>query len=153
MVLHWKLVIDCRDANALADFWAAALEYVVEDPSALIAQLLSARQLPQAAVVEHFGAKRFAGLAAIRHPDDPYDELSGVGQGRRILFQEVPEEKTVKNRLHIDVHEGGTSSDQLEPLVTRLEQLGAKRVKLVDQGAAGCWWVMRDIEDNEFCAA
>jgi hypothetical protein len=36
--------------------------------------------------------------------------------------------------------------------VTRLEGLGAKRVREVDQGPAGHWWVMSDPEDNEFCA-
>jgi hypothetical protein len=42
MALHWKLVIDTRDASALADFWAAALEYEVEDPGALVDRLLAA---------------------------------------------------------------------------------------------------------------
>jgi hypothetical protein len=42
MPLGWKLVIDSTNAAALADFWAAALEYEVEDPSALISQLLAA---------------------------------------------------------------------------------------------------------------
>ena len=150
MALHWKLVIDSRDANALADFWALALKYEVEDPSALITQLVSAGQLPQAAVVEHGGGRRFAGLAAIRHPDDPFDAVSGVGQGRRILFQAVPEEKRAKNRLHVDVHD---DAGDLDGLVTRLEALGATRVELVDQGPAGRWWVMREPEGNEFCAA
>ena len=150
MALHWKLVIDCRDANALADFWASALKYEVEDPSALIAQLVSAGHLPTAAVVAHGDGRRFAGLAAIRHPDDPFDAVSGVGQGRRILFQAVPEEKRGKNRLHIDVHDDG---GDINGLVSRLEGLGATRVELVDQGPAGRWWVMQDPEGNEFCAA
>jgi Glyoxalase-like domain len=41
MPLGWKLVIDSTNAAALADFWAEALEYEVEDPSALISQLLA----------------------------------------------------------------------------------------------------------------
>ncbi|MBC9926428.1 MULTISPECIES: VOC family protein [unclassified Leucobacter] len=150
MALHWKLVVDCAGPNRLADFWAAALGYEVEDPSALIAQLLAAGQLPPAAVVDYAGGQRFAGLAAVRHPDEPYDGLSGVGQGRRILFQAVPEAKVVKNRLHLDLHD---DSGDLEGLVVRLEQLGASRVEHVDQGPAGRWWVMRDPEGNEFCAA
>jgi hypothetical protein len=36
--------------------------------------------------------------AAIRHPEDPFDETSGIGRGRRLLFQEVPERKSGKNR-------------------------------------------------------
>lgn len=150
MALHWKLVIDCRDAHALADFWAAALEYAVEDPGALVEQLLGAGQLPEAATVVHGGSRRFRGLAAIRHPEDPFDEPSGTGRGRRILFQEVPEAKQGKNRLHLDVHQG---DGDIDALAARLERLGATRVNRVDQGPAGRWWVMRDPEGNEFCAA
>ncbi|RBQ16187.1 glyoxalase/bleomycin resistance/dioxygenase family protein [Spongiactinospora rosea] len=149
MALSWKLVIDSRDAPALADFWAAALEYEVEDPSALIERLLGAGHIGEEAIVEHRGRKVFRGYAAVRHPDDPFDEVSGVGRGRRLLFQEVPEGKSGKNRLHIDVHgePGG-----LDKLVSRLEGLGATRVREVDQGPAGHWWVMLDPEGNEFCA-
>ena len=150
MALSWKLVIDSTNAPALADFWAAALAYEVEDPSALIEQLLAAGHLGVEAVAEHRGRKTFRGYAAIRHPEDPFDEASGVGRGRRLLFQDVPESKSGKNRLHIDVHgePGG-----LDGLVARLEGLGATRVREVDQGPAGHWWVMRDPEGNEFCAA
>lgn len=89
-------------------------------------------------------------MAGIRHPEDPFDPLSGVGRGRRLLFQDVPEDKSGKNRLHIDVH--GEQGD-LEGLVARLEGLGATRVREFDNGPAGHWWVMRDPEGNEFCAA
>jgi len=150
MALGWKLVIDSRNAADLADFWAAALEYEVEDPSALIEQLLAAGHVGPDAVLEHRGRRIFRGYAAIRHPDDPFDPASGVGRGRRLLFQQVPEPKTGKNRLHIDVH--GAAGDLTE-LVTRLEGLGATRVREFDQGPAGHWWVMQDPEGNEFCAA
>jgi hypothetical protein len=150
MALHWKLVIDTRDAPTLADFWAAALEYDVEDQSTLIGNLLAAGHLSEDAVEEHRGRRIFRGYAAIRHPDDPYDEATGVGRGRRLLFQDVPEGKTVKNRLHIDVH---SEPGGLEALVDRLESLGATRVREVDQGPAGRWWTMRDPEGNEFDAA
>lgn len=150
MPLHWKLVIDAHNAPALAEFWAAALEYEVEDPVALIAQLQSAGLVGPEDVVEHHGRTLFRGLAGIRHPDDPYDEASGVGHGRRLLFQEVPEGKTAKNRLHIDVH---SPDGDLLALVARLEDLGATRDREVDKGPAGHWWTMRDPEGNEFCAA
>ena len=148
MAVHWKLVIDSLNAAAAADFWAAALDYEVEDPSALIEQLLAAGHLTDAAVLEHHGRKTFRGYAAIRHPDDPFDDTSGVGSGRRLLFQEVPEPKSGKNRLHLDVH---SEPGGLEALVTRLEALGATRLHEVDRGPAGHWWVMRDPEGNEFC--
>jgi len=150
MALSWKLVVDSTNAPAIADFWAAALGYEVEDPSALIEQLLAAGHIDAQAVVEHRDRKTFRGYAAIRHPDDPFDQTSGVGRGRRLLFQNVPESKSGKNRLHVDVHSEPGGLDQL---VARLEGLGATRVHEVDQGPAGHWWVMRDPEGNEFCAA
>ncbi|MEU3655706.1 VOC family protein [Streptomyces sp. NPDC032161] len=150
MALGWKLVIDSANASALADFWAAALEYEVEDPSALVERLLAAGRIDENAIVEHGGRRTFRGYAAIRHPEDPFDATSGVGRGRRLLFQDVPEGKSGKNRLHIDVHgePGG-----LDALVARLEGLGATRAQEVDKGPAGRWWLMRDPEGNEFCAA
>lgn len=148
--VHWKLVVDCEDAPRLADFWAVALGYVVEDPSALVDGLVESGVLPREAVREHGGARLFRGLAAVRHPDDPFDAASGTGHGRRILFQEVPEPKVVKNRLHLDLH---AAEEGREALVERVEALGAVRVTEVDQGPAGRWWVMRDPEGNEFCVA
>ena len=68
------------------------------------------------------------------------------GSGPIILFIEVPEKKTVKNRLHIDVNP--TDRDQSEE-VARLEALGATRVD-VGQGEVS-WVVMADPEGNEFC--
>ncbi|MFG2141005.1 VOC family protein [Streptomyces sp. NPDC048650] len=150
MALSWKLVIDSTHAPVLADFWAAALEYEVEDPSALIGQLLAAGHIGAEAVTEHRGRRTFRGYAAIRHPEDPFDETSGVGRGRRLLFQDVPEDKVGKNRLHLDVH---SEPGGLDKLVARLEALGATRVCEVDRGLAGHWWVMQDPEGNEFCAA
>jgi Glyoxalase-like domain len=150
MALSWKLVIDSANAPAIADFWAAALEYEVEDPSALIEKLLAAGHIDADAVVEHRGRKTFRGYAAIRHPEDPFDRTSGVGRGRRLLFQDVPEGKSGKNRLHIDIH---SEPGGLDKLVARLEELGATRVREFDKGPAGHWWIMQDPEGNEFCAA
>jgi hypothetical protein len=150
MALHWKLVIDAGDAPALADFWAAVLEYEVEEPGVLIGELLAAGRISEDMVTEHRGRRIFRGYAAIRHPEDPFDETSGVGRGRRLLFQEVPEGKTAKNRLHIDVH---AEPGGLDALVARLEALGATCMREVDKGPAGRWWIMQDPEGNEFCAA
>jgi Glyoxalase-like domain len=150
MALSWKLVVDSTNAPALADFWAEALGYEVEDPSALIERLLAAGHIDEEAVVAHHGHKTFRGYAAIRHPDDPFDKTSGVGQGRRLLFQDVPESKSGKNRLHVDVH---SEPGGLDRLLARLDDLGATRVREVNKGAAGHWWVMQDPEGNEFCVA
>jgi len=63
-----------------------------------------------------------------------------------LVFAPVPEKKTVKNRIHIDVSpQGADQADELE----RLLGLGATRVD-VGQGDVP-WIVLADIEDNEFC--
>jgi hypothetical protein len=64
-----------------------------------------------------------------------------------IVFVQVPESKTIKNRLHIDVNP--TDRDQDEE-VARLETLGARRVD-VGQGSDVSWVVLADVEGNEFC--
>ncbi|MFD4372566.1 VOC family protein [Streptomyces sp. NPDC058486] len=150
--LHWKLVIDAGDPHAQATFWAAALGYVEEDHSGLVGTLLGAGAVPEEVTVTvHAGQpdKRLGwhDLAAVRHPDDPVSEENGAGLGRRILFQRVPEAKTVKNRVHLDVHAPPGARDAE---VARLEALGATALRRVaEQG--GAWVVMADPEGNEFC--
>jgi hypothetical protein len=59
----------------------------------------------------------------------------------------VPEHKTVKNRLHLDLRADGTATgDEL----ARLLDLGARRAD-VGQGADATWVVLSDPEGNEFC--
>ena len=89
--LHWKVVVDCADPQAQADFCAAALHYEAEDNNALIERLLELGALPREATVEFHGRLAFRDLVAVRHPDVPYDVDSGSGLGRRVLFQRVPE--------------------------------------------------------------
>jgi catechol 2,3-dioxygenase-like lactoylglutathione lyase family enzyme len=60
-----------------------------------------------------------------------------------LLFLKVPEGKTVKNRLHLDLRPRDQAAE-----VARLEALGARRVD-VGQGTAG-WVVMADPDGNEF---
>ncbi|WP_329220135.1 hypothetical protein OG352_25850 [Streptomyces sp. NBC_01485] len=145
--VHWKLVVDSADPHAQADFWGAALHYATEDNSALIERLLELGALPGAATVEFHGRLAFRDLVAVRHPDDPYDPDSGTGLGRRLLFQRVPEPKTVKNRLHLDLHPGvGLRDGEVE----RLTALGASVLREVKE-PSGAWVVMADPEGNEFC--
>ncbi|MET7292316.1 VOC family protein [Streptomyces griseoloalbus] len=145
--VHWKVVIDAADPHAQADFWAAALHYVVEDNSVLIGKLLGAGAVPAELTVESHGRHAWRDLAAVRHPDDPYEEESGTGRGRRLLFQRVPEAKTVKNRLHLDLHPG---EGRREEELGRLEGLGARVLRRVEEPSGG-WLVMTDPEGNEFC--
>ncbi|MEN8653964.1 VOC family protein [Streptomyces sp. 21So2-11] len=147
MTLHWKLVIDAADPHAQADFWAATLGYQVEDNSALIERLLGLGAVPREATVKFHGRDAWRELVAVRHPDDPYDADSGTGLGRRLLFQHVPEAKTGKNRLHIDVH---TAQGTRDAEVARLEGLGASVLHHVKE-PGGEWLVMADPEGNEFC--
>ncbi|PYI69420.1 glyoxalase [Arthrobacter livingstonensis] len=62
-----------------------------------------------------------------------------------ILFLRVPESKSVKNRLHLDLRPDDQAAE-----VARLEALGARRVD-IGQGAGVTWVVMADPEGNEFC--
>ncbi|MEG8280068.1 VOC family protein [Streptomyces sp. AHA2] len=145
--LHFKVVIDAENPHAQADFWAAALHYEVEDNNALIERLLGSGVLPEEATVSFHGRRAFRDLVAVRHPGDPVEEESGTGLGRRLLFQRVPEAKTVKNRLHLDLHPG---RGRREEEVARLEGLGASVLRRVrEQG--GEWVLMADPEGNEFC--
>lgn len=103
--------------------------------------------LPREAVVEFHARLAFRDLVAVRHPDDPFDKDSGTGLGRRVLFQRVPEAKTVKNRLHLDLH---AAAGERESEVQRLEGLGASVLRHVKE-PGGEWAVMADPEGNEFC--
>lgn len=149
MALGWKLVIDSADPYRQAAFWAAALEYELEDNSALIERLLGLGVVDESLVREVDGRKYWVTGAAARHPDDPFEEESGVGLGRRLLFQLVPEPKSGKNRLHVDVHAG---PGEREAVVARLEKLGATFVRTVEEHG-GTWALMLDPEGNEFCVA
>jgi predicted enzyme related to lactoylglutathione lyase len=64
----------------------------------------------------------------------------------RFAFQEVPESKQVKNRVHVDL-----TADDMEAEVARLGALGATAGRVVTQGMT--WTVMQDPEGNEFCVA
>ncbi|MET8828732.1 VOC family protein [Streptomyces sp. NPDC004610] len=142
--IHWKLVVDCADPQSQADFWGAALHYTVEDNDALIQRLLELGALPREATIEFHARLAFRDLVAVRHPDDPYDQESGTGLGRRILFQRVPEEKSGKNRIHLDLHPG---PDRRIAEVERLTGLGAGVLREVRE-AEGTWVIMR--EPNTF---
>jgi catechol 2,3-dioxygenase-like lactoylglutathione lyase family enzyme len=147
MPLNWKVVIDCADPHAQAAFWATALGYEVEDNSVLIRRLLGAGAIPPDAVVTIDGTPAFRTLQAVRHPDDPVQEGTGIGLGRRLLFQQVPEPKTVKNRLHLDLRAG---PDHRDAEVARLRELGASVLREVKEPGTE-HVVMADPEGNEFC--
>ena len=80
--------------------------------------------------------------------DDEGDEveLQNPDGYPHLLFLKVPEPKTVKNRIHLDV--SPTGCEQAEEL-ERLLGLGAKRID-IGQGEQ-TWVVLADPEGNEFC--
>jgi catechol 2,3-dioxygenase-like lactoylglutathione lyase family enzyme len=68
------------------------------------------------------------------------------GVGVPILFQVVPEGKSVKNRLHLDLRPETSMAEEKE----RVLALGAKEFRYVSEGGS-FWTVMLDPEGNEFC--
>jgi catechol 2,3-dioxygenase-like lactoylglutathione lyase family enzyme len=136
-----QVVFVCADPARLAQFWATALGYKLQNP-------------PEG----YTSWPEF--LAAQGVPEDEWNAVSAVvdpdGPGPRIYFQRVPEVKTVKNRLHLDLNVGGGQGTPFEERrrrvdaeVERLLAAGATRLGAI--GDDGEYFVaMRDPEDNEF---
>ncbi|MEU9857130.1 VOC family protein [Streptomyces sp. NPDC047974] len=95
------------------------------------------------AVLVRFWAGLLGGEPVDRSPDWSYVEPPGFV---RVAFQRVPEGKTVKNRLHLDVEveDPEAAADEVAPL-------GAVRVGGLVTDEQGSFQVMRDPEGNEFC--
>ena len=137
-----QVVIDCADPAQLAEFWAAALGYKLLDPPPGFASwqdVLKANNVPES---------EWNSASAVVDPD---------GKGPRFFFQRVPEPKTVKNRLHVDLNLSGGLSVPLEERkrkshieAERLQTLGAKQLWINDNWS-GYSIVMADPESNEFC--
>jgi hypothetical protein len=117
-MLRFQLVIDCADPDRLARFWAEALGYVF--------------QTPPDGFDNWDDYWRDVGV--------PEEEL-GIGEdsivdpeggGPRIWFQIVPESKTIKNRLHLDISVGG---DRTVPIEERKLRVDAEAQRLVALGA------------------
>ncbi|QBS40005.1 VOC family protein [Nocardia sp. CS682] len=115
-----ELAIDCADPASLAQFWCAVLGYEVQD--------------------EEDGFVTIGSPAVPDGRDRPGPVPPTLG------FARVPEGKTIKNRLHIDVNP--TDRDQDEE-VRRLLDLGARYAD-VGQGDVS-WVTLADPEGNEFC--
>ena len=116
-----ELAVDCRDPRPLAEFWCRVLGYEIQDEDA-------------------------TGIA-IGSPEVPEGKDRPGAIPPQITFSRVPEHKTVKNRLHIDVNP--TDRDQEEE-VLRLLDLGAQRADVGQRGDES-WVVLADPEGNEFC--
>jgi hypothetical protein len=117
-----EIVFDCERPSGLARFWAGVLDgYDVRD-------------------YDSAEIERLAGLGLT--PDtDPTVAVDGPGP--ILFFQQVPEHKTTKNRVHIDVEAANRHEE-----VARLVALGAS-VRQEFHGRT----LMQDPEGNEFCVA
>ena len=143
-----QITVDCAKPARLTRFWAEALGYVLEPPPG-----------------GHEGWNAY--WRSIGVPQDELGDESDLGDsivdpagvGPRISFQPVPEPKTVKNRLHLDLR---VSGGREVPLATRRERVTARADELVTAGAAVVrvqdtegldhfGIVLHDPEGNEFC--
>jgi predicted enzyme related to lactoylglutathione lyase len=80
--------------------------------------------------------------------DDEGITIAPVGEARpRIDVFRVPERKSVKNRLHLDLRADGTTAEEE---IARVVALGARPVD-IGQPADATWTVLADPEGNEFC--
>lgn len=112
------VVVDCRDPWSLGHWWAETLGYRVRAHSASDLEQLRAEGIE-------------------RPEDDPNIAVDPDGeQGPGFWFCKVPEQKAVKNRVHIDVFGD----------VTALTRRGATVIAELPR-----WTVMADPEGNEFC--
>jgi hypothetical protein len=144
MAVSYQLVIDCSSPERLARFWAEALHYVIAPPP------------------DGFGSwDDFFRSIGVRE-----DELGGgadriedpKGEGPSIWFQIVPEQKSSKNRIHIDVNASGgrgsslgTRRKRVEAEAARLVSLGATRLHIaVEEGLDHYAVALADPEGNEF---
>ncbi|MFN8622459.1 MAG: VOC family protein [Chloroflexota bacterium] len=142
MTTSIQLVFDCADPARMAAFWAEALGYQLQPPPA--------------------GFDSWdAFLDSIGVPADQRNDASAItdpdGVRPRIFFQKVPEPKTAKNRLHLDINAGaGTHQAEerrarVNAEVERLKALGATDQRGAIEKLGEYWVRMNDPEGNEFC--
>jgi hypothetical protein len=144
MTLNIQIAVDCRKPHELADWWAETLEWAVEPQDEdFIRSMIDQGFATEEETSRHNGKLVWRDGAAIRPPD----ELDDKSPARRILFQTVPEEKTVKNRVHWDVRLAGADKDAVR---AALEARGAKFLWTASEGPHS-WHTMADPEGNEFC--
>jgi Glyoxalase-like domain len=124
MSLRWyTVVVDCHDVKAQSRWWAEVLGWQI------------AYEADDEVVV------------APPHQLDPSRAIPRAERGPGLIFVPVPESKSLKNRLHIDL--SPAKDDDQEAEVRRLEALGAWRID-IGQGDVS-WVVLADPEGNEFC--
>lgn len=117
-----ELAIDCADPAGLARFWCAVLGYEVQDGDE-------------------------DGVVTIGSPEVPDGKNRPGPVPPTLTFARVPEGKSAKNRLHLDVNPVDREQDDE---VRRLLELGARHAD-VGQTGEESWVCLADPEGNEFC--
>lgn len=138
-----QVTFDCADPAALSRFWCAVLGYELDAPPPGFAtweDALRAGGVPE---------ELWNSASACHDPD---------GAGPRLFFQQVPEGKSAKNRVHVDVRaapdlRGDERMAALEDECTRLVALGGVRSSRHEPAppTSHGFIVMTDPEGNEFC--
>ncbi|MBB1255807.1 VOC family protein [Streptomyces alkaliterrae] len=148
MATRLQVTVDCADPTRLVAFWAEALGYVPAPPP------------------DGFPDWR-SYYRRIGVPDEELPEEADVtdsvvdpaGVGPRLWFQQVPEPKAGKNRLHLDLRVTAGRAvplaerrRQVDAEVARLRDAGARLLHVLDtEGVDHYAVVMQDPEGNEFC--
>jgi len=143
MPRRFQLTFDCDDARTLSAFWAEVLGYKPADPPSGFATW-------EAWLIHH------------DVPEDEWDEGASIEDpdgglsAKRISFLKVPEPKTAKNRIHMDLDVADRTAPIEEQVrdvdreVERIEGLGGTKVR-ADRTPTHYHVVMQDPEGNEFC--
>ena len=142
MATQFQVTFDSADPVALAAFWAEALHYLPAPP-------------PRG--FDSWEAALDSWGVPAEHRNDRTALVDPDGVGPRLFFQKVPEPKTAKNRVHLDLRAAAgrppeERSDALEAECERLVALGASRFRRLEaDGIDEVCIVMQDPEGNEFC--
>ena len=146
-----QVTFDAHDPEGLSRFWASAMGYVNPPPPG---RELATGQDPFDAWHDF--------LHEMGVPESEWNSASAAqdpsGAGPRLFFQRVPEDKSAKNRVHLDLRaapglEGEERMAALEAECERLVALGATRVERHEPAPpmSGGHIVMEDPEGNVFC--
>ncbi len=140
MGLAIQVTFDAADPAALAGFWKRVLDYIEEPPPE------GWNSWGDWAREQGIPEERWNDQSAIVDPD---------GSGPRVYFQRVPEAKSGKNRVHLDVRSapglhGDARRTRLTEQAERLVGLGATKLYELDERGQS-WVTMQDPEGNEFC--
>jgi Glyoxalase-like domain len=132
MAREIQITFDAAGPRALAEFWCDVLGYVEEPPPPGFDTWDAA--------LEAFGIDR-------SDPDRAFAIVDPEGLGPRVFFLKVPEGKTAKNRVHLDVR---VARDEQRRRADELVATGATFVAEFDE-PEGHWITLLDPEGNEFC--